>query len=762
MKNYKRTLVTCALPYANGPVHIGHLAGVYVPADIYVRYLRMRGEEVLYVCGSDEHGVPITIKARQLGCSPQDIVDKYHKIIDESFKALGINFDVYGRTSSQIHKETSSEFFRKLYDNGKFITKESEQYYDPEAKTFLADRYIVGTCPKCGAEGAYGDQCEKCGSTLSPEELINPKSKLSGAEPIKKKTTHWYLPLDQYEPWLREWILENHKEWRTNVYGQCKSWLDGGLQPRAVSRDLDWGVPVPVEGAEGEVLYVWFDAPIGYISNTQELLPESWEKWWKDEDTRLIHFIGKDNIVFHCIVFPSMLKARENYILPDNVPSNEFLNLESDKISTSRNWAVWLNEYVDDFPGQEDTLRYVLCANAPETKDNDFTWKDFQQRNNSELVAILGNFVNRAVVLTQKYFGGKVPANLKPETIDAETLAQIPELRRSLEANLEGFHFREALKDAMSIARVGNKYISDTEPWKVAKTDMDRTASILYTSLQICANLAIAFEPFTPFSAEKLRGILKVGLDAGFDHRSGEGKPTVNFYKPGECRALHTAGQPLEPGRVHSRFALRQAQDEAAAEYGLSSTAAPAGPVPELVEGPVLAWDDLGRGDILPVGHELGEAVLLFSKIEDSVIDAQIAKLNATKAANEAAAKAAEAEEAAHKVEPQKPEVTFEDFGAMDIRTATVLEAERVPKTDKLLKLTIDTGIDKRTIVSGIAEYYSPEDMLGKQICILANLKPRMIRGIESKGMILMAKQGDGTMRLVTPSEAVSNGAVIG
>ena len=761
-KNFKRTLVTCALPYANGPVHIGHLAGVYVPADIFVRYKRMKGEDVLFICGSDEHGVPITIKARANGVTPQDIVDKYHSIIKDSFTRLGINFDIYSRTTSKVHHKNASEFFRELYDKGKFITKESEQYYDPEAKTFLADRYIVGTCPKCGNPNAYGDQCEKCGSTLSPEELINPKSKLSGAEPIKKKTTHWYLPLDQYEPWLREWILENHKEWRTNVYGQCKSWLDGGLQPRAVSRDLDWGVPVPVEGAEGKVLYVWFDAPIGYISNTQELLPESWEKWWKDEDTRLIHFIGKDNIVFHCIVFPSMLKARENYILPDNVPSNEFLNLESDKISTSRNWAVWLNEYVDDFPGQEDTLRYVLCANAPETKDNDFTWKDFQQRNNSELVAILGNFVNRAVVLTQKYFGGKVPANLKPETIDAETLAQIPELRRSLEANLEGFHFREALKDAMSIARVGNKYISDTEPWKVAKTDMDRTASILYTSLQICANLAIAFEPFTPFSAEKLRGILKVGLDAGFDHRSGEGEPTVNFYKPGECRALHTAGQPLEPGRVHSRFALRQAQDEAAAEYGLSSTAAPAGPVPELVEGPVLAWDDLGRGDILPVGHELGEAILLFSKIEDSVIDAQIAKLNATKAANEAAAKAAEAEEAAHKVEPQKPEVTFEDFGAMDIRTATVLEAERVPKTDKLLKLTIDTGIDKRTIVSGIAEYYSPEDMLGKQICILANLKPRMIRGIESKGMILMAKQGDGTMRLVTPSEAVSNGAVIG
>ena len=559
-KNFKRTLVTCALPYANGPVHIGHLAGVYVPADIFVRYKRMKGEDVLFICGSDEHGVPITIKARANGVTPQDIVDKYHSIIKDSFTRLGINFDIYSRTTSKVHHKNASEFFRELYDKGKFITKESEQYYDPEAKTFLADRYIVGTCPKCGNPNAYGDQCEKCGSTLSPEELINPKSKLSGAEPIKKKTTHWYLPLDQYEPWLREWILENHKEWRTNVYGQCKSWLDGGLQPRAVSRDLDWGVPVPVEGAEGKVLYVWFDAPIGYISNTQELLPESWEKWWKDEDTRLIHFIGKDNIVFHCIVFPSMLKARENYVLPDNVPSNEFLNLESDKISTSRNWAVWLNEYVDDFPGQEDTLRYVLCANAPETKDNDFTWKDFQQRNNSELVAILGNFVNRAVVLTQKYFGGKVPANLKPEAIDAETLAQIPELRRSLEANLEGFHFREALKDAMSIARVGNKYISDTEPWKVAKTDMDRTASILYTSLQICANLAIAFEPFTPFSAERLRGILKVGLDAGFDHRAGEGEPTVNFYKPGECRALHTAGQPLEPGRVHSRFALRQAR----------------------------------------------------------------------------------------------------------------------------------------------------------------------------------------------------------
>ena len=751
-KNFKRTLVTCALPYANGPVHIGHLAGVYVPADIYVRYLRMRGKDVLFVCGSDEHGVPITIKARANGVTPQDIVDKYHGIIKDSFLRLGINFDIYSRTTSKVHHKNASEFFRELYDKGKFITKESEQYYDPEAKTFLADRYIVGTCPKCGNPNAYGDQCEKCGSTLSPEELIDPKSKLSGAQPIKKKTSHWYLPLDQYEPWLREWILENHKEWRTNVYGQCKSWLDGGLQPRAVSRDLDWGVPVPVEGAEGKVLYVWFDAPIGYISNTQELLPQSWEKWWKDEDTRLIHFIGKDNIVFHCIVFPSMLKARGNYILPDNVPSNEFLNLESDKISTSRNWAVWLNEYVDEFPGQEDVLRYVLCANAPETKDNDFTWKDFQQRNNSELVAILGNFVNRAVVLTQKYFGGKVPANLKPEAIDTEALGQIPGLRRSLEANLEGFHFREALKDAMSIARIGNKYISDTEPWKVAKTDMDRTASILYTSLQICASLSIAFEPFTPFSAEKLRGILNVGLDAGFDHRAGEGEPTVNFFKPGEARALHTV-----PELAGSSAAAPDHGCPADIVFPVHGK-----PVPELVEGPVFKWDDLGRADLLPVGHQLGEAVLLFSKVEDSVIDAQIAKLNATKEANEAAAKAAAAAEAAQKVEPQKAEVTFDDFGAMDIRTATVLEAERVPKTDKLLKLTIDTGIDKRTIVSGIAEYYSPEDMLGKQICILANLQPRTIRGIESKGMILMAKQGDGKMRFITPQEVVTNGAVVG
>ena len=682
-KKFKRTLVTCALPYANGPVHIGHLAGVYVPADIYVRYLRMRGEEVLYVCGSDEHGVPITIKARQQGCSPQDIVDKYHAIIRDSFEGLGIHFDVYGRTSSEIHSETASEFFRKLYDEGKFITRESEQYYDPEAKTFLADRYIVGTCPKCGAEGAYGDQCEKCGSTLSPEELINPKSKLSGAEPVKKKTTHWYLPLEQYESWLREWILEGHKEWRSNVYGQVKSWLDGGLQPRAVTRDLDWGVPVPVEGAEGKVLYVWFDAPIGYISNTRQILPNDWEKWWKSEDTKLVHFIGKDNIVFHCIVFPSMLKAYGGYILPENVPANEFINLEGDKISTSRGWAVWAHEYLQDFPGKQDVMRYVLTANAPETKDNDFSWKDFQTRNNSELVAIFGNFVNRAVVLTHKYFAGKVPACASLTDMDKEVLAEVPRLKASIESNIENYKFREALKDAMAIARLGNKYISDTEPWKVAKTDMERTGTILNISLQICADLAVAFEPFTPFAAERLRKMLR-------------------------------------------------------AEN--------------------LGWDIMGRPTILPANHAIGEAELLFSKIEDAEIDVQLAKLDAIRAQRAAA----EAAEAAKKVAPQKEECTFEDFEKMDIRTATVLEAERVPKTDKLLKLTIDTGIDKRVIVSGIAEYYAPEDMVGKQICILANLKPRTIRGIESHGMILMAKQGDGKMRFITPQEALVNGAEIG
>ena len=725
-KNHKRTLVTCALPYANGPVHIGHLAGVYVPADIYVRYLRMRGEDVLYVCGSDEHGVPITIKARQQGCTPQDIVDKYHAIIKESFTGLGINFDIYGRTSSAVHADNASGFFRKLYDEGKFVTRESEQYYDPEAKTFLADRYIVGTCPKCGNEGAYGDQCEKCGSTLSPEELINPKSKLSGAEPIKKKTTHWYLPLQDYEQWLREWILEGHTEWRPNVYGQVKSWLDGGLQPRAVTRDLDWGVPVPVEGAEGKVLYVWFDAPIGYISNTRELFPQSWEQWWKSPDTKLVHFIGKDNIVFHCIVFPSMLKAYGDYVLPENVPANEFLNLEGDKISTSRNWAVWAHEYLEQFPGKEDVMRYVLTANAPETKDNDFSWKDFQTRNNSELVAIFGNFVNRAVVLTHKYFAGRVPECGELQDVDREALAAIPELKASLEHNLDTYHFREALKDAMGIARVGNKYISDTEPWKVAKTDMARCATILNVSLQICADLAVAFEPFTPFAAERLRSMLRVGLDAGCDHRVGE-QETANTYREGEGAALHT---------VHAGASMP--------ETGL-----------------MLSWASLGTS-ALPAGHEIGAAELLFSKIEDDAIQVQLDRLAAIKAEREAAEAAAAAAEAAKRIEPQKAECSFEDFEKMDIRTATVLEAERVPKTDKLLKLTIDTGIDTRTIVSGIAEFYSPEEMLGKQICILANLAPRKIRGIESKGMILMARQGDGKMRFITPQEVLNNGAQIG
>ena len=729
-KEYKRNLVTCALPYANGPVHIGHLAGVYVPADIYVRYLRMKGEDVLFVCGSDEHGVPITIKAKKEGVTPQDIVDRYHALIKSSFAGLGINFDIYSRTSSQVHAQMASDFFRKLYEDGKFIVKESEQYYDEQAKTFLADRYITGTCPRCGSEGAYGDQCEKCGATLSPDELINPKSALSGSALVKKATKHWYLPLDEYEKWLGEWILDGHKEWKTNVYGQCKSWIDGGLQPRAVSRDLDWGVPVPVEGAEGKVLYVWFDAPIGYISNTKELLPQTWEKWWKSQDTKLVHFIGKDNIVFHCIVFPSMLKAHGGYILPDNVPANEFLNLEGDKISTSRGWAVWLNEYLQELPGKEDVLRYVLCANAPETKDNDFSWKDFQTRNNSELVAIFGNFVNRAIVLTHKYFGGRVPADLKPEAIDAETLAQIPQIVSEIEENISSYKFREALKAAMNLARLGNKYLTDTEPWKVAKNDLDRTASILNVSLQICAALGIVFEPFLPFSAEKLRRMLNVGVIAGTDHRAGEeGTCGVNIFKSGECAALHTIGSV---------------------------------DAPESFEGLSLSWNDLFSARILPAGHEIGQAQLLFEKIEDEMIAPQIERLEAIRKAREEAEAAAAAAEAAAKVEPQKAECCFEDFEKMDIRTATVLEAERVPKTDKLLKLTIDTGIDTRTIVSGIAEYYSPEAMVGKQICILANLAPRKIRGSESKGMILMARQGDGKMRFVTPAETLNNGAQIG
>ena len=679
MKNYNRHLITAALPYANGPVHIGHLAGVYIPADIYARYLRLRGRDVKFICGSDEHGVPITIKARQLGITPQDVVDKYHLIIKDSFERFGISFDIYSRTSSKTHHKTAANFFRKLYDDGKFIEQKSEQYYDEEAKQFLADRYIVGTCPKCGNENAYGDQCEKCGCTLSPTELINPRSMISGNKPVMRETSHWYLPLDQYEAWLRDWILNQHKEWKTNVYGQCKSWLDGGLQPRAVSRDLDWGVPVPVENAEGKVLYVWFDAPIGYISNTIELLPNEWEKWWKSEDTKMVHFIGKDNIVFHCIVFPAMLKAHGDYILPENVPANEFLNLEGDKISTSRNWAVWLHEYLDEFSGKEDVLRYVLCANAPETKDNDFTWKDFQTRNNSELVAVLGNFVNRAVVLTHKYFEGEVPAITRLTEYDEATLKEIPILKKAIEENIETYHFREALKEAMNLARLGNKYLADTEPWKLAKTDMERVATILNISLQICANCAIAFEPFLPFTTQKLRYIL---------------------------------------GMNESR------------------------------------WEQFGNAAILPVGHQLNEAQLLFDKIEDEAIEAQVAKLHATKANNAIQQKPT--------CEPQKTACTFDDFSKMDIRTATVLEAERVPKTDKLLKLKIDTGIDTRTIVSGIAEHYSPEEMIGKQICILANLEPRKIKGIESQGMILMAKEADGKMKIVSPEEQLINGAIVG
>ena len=766
-EKFARTLVTCALPYANGPVHIGHLAGVYVPADIYVRYLRMRGEDVLFICGSDEHGVPITIKARAEGCTPQDIVDRYHKIIKDSFVGLGINFDIYSRTSSEIHAQTSSDFFRKLWEEGKFITQESEQYYDPEAKTFLADRYITGKCPRCGHEGAYGDQCEHCGSTLSPEELIDPHSKLSGATPIKKKTSHWYLPLNDYEQWLNCWILDGHKEWRSTVYGQCKSWLVGGLQPRAVSRDLDWGVPVPVPGAEGKVLYVWFDAPIGYISNTKELLPYSWEKWWKADDTRLVHFIGKDNIVFHCIVFPSMLKAHGGYILPDNVPANEFLNLEGDKISTSRNWAVWAHEYLQDFPGKADVMRYVLTANAPETKDNDFSWKEFQTRNNSELVAIFGNFVNRAIVLTHKYFEGKVPPRGTLTEADKAVLAEVPQIRLSLEENLEGFRFRDALKDAMALARLGNKYISDSEPWKTAKEDMGRTGTILNVCLQLCADLAIAFEPFTPAAAEKLRGMLKLSLNAGFDHRKGEAE-TVNTFKPNEAVALHTG----DAGSCPRETAATLGCDRGSAP--VTTPAASTSSTTFVAESPgpgrapdgalstpaaaTLCWEMLGAEEILPEGWEIAPAELLFEKIEDAAIDAQLQRLSRIKAENEAAAKA----QLAKQVEPQKAPVSFDDFGRMDIRTATVLEAERVPKTDKLLKLTIDTGIDRRVIVSGIAEYYSPEDMVGKQICILANLEPRVIRGIESKGMILMAKQGDGSMRFITPQEAVCNGAVIG
>ena len=677
-KNYKRTLITAALPYANGPVHIGHLAGVYIPADIYARYLRLKGQEVLFVCGSDEHGVPIAIRAQKEGVTPQDIVDRYHTIIRDSFARFGMTFDIYSRTTSPTHREHASAFFRTLYDKGAFIEEETEQYYDPEARQFLADRYIVGTCPRCQNEHAYGDQCESCGSTLNPTDLIHPHSAISGATPILKKTKHWYLPLDQYEPFLREWILEQHKEWKSNVYGQCRSWLDGGLQPRAVSRDLDWGIPVPVEGAEGKVLYVWFDAPIGYISNTKELLPDSWETWWKDEDTRLLHFIGKDNIVFHCIVFPAMLRAEGSYILPENVPANEFLNLEGNKISTSRNWAVWLNEYLDELPDKQDVLRYVLTANAPETKDNDFTWKDYQARNNNELVAVFGNFVNRALVLTSKYFEGHVPALGSLTDLDRETLSELSSVRGAIERELDSFHFREALKEAMNLARLGNKYLADTEPWKLAKTDLPRVATILNISLQITANLTIAFAPFLPMSSERLCQMLQIDLPS---------------------------------------------------------------------------WDDLGRADLLPVGHTLGEPHLLFEKIEDEVIEAQVQKLLETKAQNEAA-------EA--KTPPVADPIAFEDFQKLDIRVGTVLECTKVPKADKLLQFRLDDGLGGRTIISGLAEHYAPEELVGKQVCFIANLPPRKLRGIESEGMILSALEAEtGRLRVITPEQGVTPGSEV-
>ncbi|MBQ4499961.1 MAG: methionine--tRNA ligase [Alistipes sp.] len=678
-KEYKRYLITSALPYANGPVHIGHLAGVYVPSDIYTRYLRLKGYDVISVCGSDEHGVPITIKARKEGITPQQVVDRYHAIIKSSFERLGMSFDIYSRTSSPTHRVTAAEFFRKLYDEGKFIEQTSMQYYDEEAQTFLADRYIVGTCPHCQNEKAYGDQCEKCGSTLSPDELLNPHSAVSGAVPVKRETKHWYLPLDKYEGFLREWILEGHKEWKSNVYGQCKSWLDLGLQPRAVSRDLDWGIPVPVEGADGKVLYVWFDAPIGYISATKDLTPD-WEKYWKSEDTKMVHFIGKDNIVFHCIVFPSMLKAHGGYVLPENVPANEFLNLEGDKISTSQNWAVWLHEYLDEFPGKEDVLRYVLCANAPETKDNDFTWKDFQARNNSELVAVLGNFVNRALVLTKKYYDGVVPACGELNDYDRATIDELQKIKASLERNIETYHFREALKDAMAYSRIGNKYLADTEPWKVIKTDAERVKTILNVAMQITANIAIAIEPFMPFSAKKILAMLAVD------------------------------------------------------KFG---------------------WESLGSMSLIEAGHTIGEAQLLFEKIEDDVIQQQLDKLEASRRAK------AEAE-AAQNVAEQKAEVSFDDFQKMDIRVSTILAAEKVAKTKKLLKLTIDTGIDKRTIVSGIAEYYTPESLVGRQVLVLANLAPREIKGIESRGMILMAEDALGRLVLLQPEDKTMSGAMVG
>jgi len=677
-KKFKRTLITTALPYANGPVHIGHLAGVYVPADIYARYLRLKGEDVVMVGGSDEHGVPITIKARKEGVTPQDIVDRYHTVIKDSMAGLGISFDVYSRTTSELHRRTASEFFRRLYDNGQFVKQTSMQPYDEQAGEFLADRYVIGTCPHCGSERAYGDQCEACGTSLNATDLINPHSALTSAPVTMKETSHWYLPLNKWEDKLRSWILDGHKEWKTNVYGQCKSWLDLGLQPRAVSRDLNWGVPVPVEGAEGKVLYVWFDAPIGYISNTKELLPDTWEKYWKDPETRIINFIGKDNIVFHCIVFPAMLMAYgDGYQLPDNVPANEFLNLEGDKISTSRNWAVWLHEYLNDFPGKQDVLRYVLTANAPETKDNDFTWADFQARNNNELVAILGNFVNRAMVLTQKYFDSLVPVVGQLQDIDRELFDDVLRVKSALESNLDTFHFREALKDAMDLARLGNKYLQETEPWKKAKTDMPRVATILNVALQLCANIAVAFEPFLPFMSDKL------------------------------CKMLGTG---------------------------------------------TLAWNDLGRKDILAAGMQLGQSELLFEKIDDAAINAQLERLARIKEENKISS---------YKAAPQAEDVDFDTFMKADLRVGTVLECTKVPKADKLLKFMIDDGLETRTIVSGIAKYYKPEELVGKQVCFIANLPPRKLKGVVSQGMILSAENADGSLVVITPSSPVVPGAQV-
>ena len=684
-KKFKRTTVTAALPYANGGVHIGHLAGVYVPADIYVRYLRLKKQEVVFIGGSDEHGVPITLRAKKEGITPQDVCDRYHKLIKESFKEFGISFDVYSRTTSKTHSLMASDFFKKLYDDGKLVEKESEQYYDEEAKQFLADRYIMGECPHCHNQNAYGDQCEKCGSDLSPMELIKPHSTISGSKPVIRKTKNWYLPLNEYQTWLKKWILDEHKEWRPNVYGQCKSWLDMDLQPRAMTRDLDWGIPVPVKEAEGKVLYVWFDAPIGYISNTKELCDKepnkfgSWEKWWKEPDTRLVHFIGKDNIVFHCIIFPTMLKAHGGYILPDNVPANEFLNLEDDKISTSRNWAVWLHEYLKELPGKQDVLRYVLTANAPETKDNNFTWKDFQERNNSELVAIYGNFVNRALQLTKKYWAGVVPACGELQDVDRATLEEFEGVKDKLEAYLDAFKFREAQKEAMNLARIGNKYITECEPWKVWKTDPKRVETILYISLQLVANLAIAFEPFLPFSSEKLRKLINM---ESFD------------------------------------------------------------------------WNELGSTNLLKAGHQLAEPELLFDKIEDDVIQYQLDKLAATKKANEAAA---------FKAEPIKKEVSFEDFEKLDIRVGHIKDCQKVKKSKKLLQFTIDDGSgEDRTILSGIAAYYEPEQLIGKDVLFVANFAPRKMMGIESQGMILSAMNFDGSLSVTTTLGEVKAGSQVG